>query len=229
MRPHRRLRDGARLAIDDDREAAEPVASRPLEQLEPALRVARRGPPRHARTSAAAIARSAPGSASSAESASISPAAASALAAGGIPSRSAIARSSACSRSLAERARSATSSRSVAAARAAAAASFARASSSAGAGPPRRAIARASASSLRERLGERGGRFLPQRQPLARRAERDEPAVGAFLAARRVGERRLDAAPRGRAAPRGAPRRRSRARARSAATRECARRARSAA
>ena len=45
----------------------------------------------------------------------------------------------------------------------------------------------------RQRLDERCRRLLPQAEPLARGTERDEPAVGAFLASGRAGERRLDA------------------------------------
>ena len=73
-----------------DGEAAEPV--RRVRSSSSRPRFASRASTAEARqASAAAIARSAPGSTSSAESASVSPAAASALAAGGIPSRSAIA------------------------------------------------------------------------------------------------------------------------------------------
>ncbi len=93
---------------------------------------------------------------------------------------------------MTERERSATSSRSVAAARAAAVASLARASSSAGVSPPRRAIARASSSSLGQRLDERGRRLLPEPEPLAGCTEGDEAAVGAFLATGRAGQRGLD-------------------------------------
>ena len=128
------------------------------------------------------------------ESASVSPASASARAAGEIPSRSAIARSSACKPLAAERARSATSSRSVAAARAAAAASFARCSSSAGAGPPRRAIARASSRSGASASTSAADGFAAQR-----RAAREPRRV------RRVGRWR----PPGRRSPlRARPRRR---------------------
>ena len=51
-------------------------------------------------------------------------------------------------------------------------------------GLPRRAIARASSSSRARRLDESGCRLLAQAEPLARRAERDEAAVRALLAAR---------------------------------------------
>ena len=46
----------------------------------------------------------------------------------------------------------------------------------------------------RQRLDERCRRLLPQAEPLSRGTERDEPAVGAFLASGGAGERCLDAA-----------------------------------
>ena len=168
------------VAIDDHRQAAEPVLPGLLEQLEPVPRDRASSTAEARQASAAATARSAPGSTERAESASVSPAAARALAAGGMPSRSASARSSACSRSWAERERSATSSRSEAAARAAAASSLARCSSSSGVRPSRLAIVaslgevgleRLSRARLRTRVAGRGAP-VPRR---ARRVDRSRP------------------------------------------------------